>query len=72
MRRALVRQLAARSTRIVDSLTALVEERVERLGSDEVEHEWVRSSAQTNIELLLQVMAHPDDLARVEPPLGGV
>ncbi|MDT7562506.1 MAG: hypothetical protein QOG76_1130, partial [Pseudonocardiales bacterium] len=39
MRRALVRQLAARSTRIVDSLTALVEERVERLGSDEVEHE---------------------------------
>ncbi|MDT7657554.1 MAG: hypothetical protein QOF38_2269, partial [Pseudonocardiales bacterium] len=27
MRRALVRQLAARSTRIVDSLTALVEER---------------------------------------------
>ncbi|MDT7751465.1 MAG: hypothetical protein QOD96_5127 [Pseudonocardiales bacterium] len=72
VRRALVRQLAARSTRIVDSLTALVEERVERLGSDEVEHEWVRSSAQTNIELLLQVMAHPDDLARVEPPLGGV
>jgi DNA-binding PucR family transcriptional regulator len=72
VRRALVRQLAARSAHIVDSLTALVEERVERLGSDEVEHEWVRSSAQTNIELLLQVMAHPDDLARVEPPLGGV
>jgi DNA-binding PucR family transcriptional regulator len=72
VRQALVRRLTARSAHIVDSLTNLVEKRVERLSGDEVEHEWVRSSAQTNIELLLQVMAHPDDLARVEAPLGGV
>ncbi len=72
LRSALVRQLAARSTQIADSLTDVVEQRVEGLGGDDVEHKWVRSSAQTNIELLLQVMEHPDDLARVVPPLGGV
>jgi DNA-binding PucR family transcriptional regulator len=68
VRRALVRQLTARAGEIADSLTAVVEDRVERLGGDE----WVRSSAQTNIELLLQVMASPEDLVRVVPPLGGV
>lgn len=72
MRRALVRRLDSRAGAIVDSLTEVVVTRVQSLGGDEVEHEWVRSSAQTNIELLLQVMAHPADLARVEPPLGGV
>jgi DNA-binding PucR family transcriptional regulator len=68
VRRALVQRLTARAGELADSLTAVVEERVERLGGDE----WVRSSAQTNIELLLQVMASPGDLARVGPPLGGV
>lgn len=72
MRRELVRRLASRAGAIVDSLTAVVVSRAESLSRDEVEHEWVRSSAQNNIELLLQVMAHPADLARVEPPLGGV
>jgi DNA-binding PucR family transcriptional regulator len=70
VRRALVRRLTTRAADISDRLTALVEQRVERLGGEE--HEWVRSSAQTNIELLLQVMASPDDLAGVAPPLGGV
>src|ERR1700704_1421271 len=68
VRRALVRGVTARAGEIAHSLNAGVEEGGERLGGDE----WVRSSAQTNIELLLQVMASPDDLARVVPPLGGV
>lgn len=65
-------RLAQRSARAIESLTDLVVQRVERLGGDDVEREWVRSSVQANIELLLQVMAHPDDLALVDPPLGGV
>jgi DNA-binding PucR family transcriptional regulator len=69
---ALARRLAARSTHVIDSLTDLVGKRIDSLGGDELEREWVRASVQANVELLLQVMAHPDDLALVEPPLGGV
>lgn len=68
----LTRLLAARAPHVIDSLTALLGERVSSLGSDEVEREWVRASVQTNVELLLQVMAHPEDLALVEPPLGAI
>jgi hypothetical protein len=69
---ALTRSLAARVPHVIDSLTALLAERVSSLGSDDVEREWVRASVQTNVELLLQVMAQPDDLALVEPPLGAI
>ncbi|HTK63967.1 MAG TPA: helix-turn-helix domain-containing protein [Pseudonocardia sp.] len=69
---ALTRLLATRTSEVIESLTALLGERVSSLGSDEVEREWVRASVQTNVELLLQVMAHPDDLTLVEPPLGAI
>ncbi|WP_028933127.1 PucR family transcriptional regulator [Pseudonocardia spinosispora] len=69
---ALAARLAACSTHAVDSLTELVGDRIDGLGGDEVEREWVRSSVRANIELVMQVMAHPDDVELVEPPLGGV
>jgi hypothetical protein len=69
---ALTKLLAARTPEVIDSLTALLGERVSSLGTDEVEREWVRASVRTNVELIMQLMAHPADLPLVEPPLGAV
>jgi DNA-binding PucR family transcriptional regulator len=69
---ALAGRLAARTAYFVDSLTDLIGDQIESLGTDEGELEWVRASARANVELLLRVMTHPDELALVEPPLAGV
>jgi DNA-binding PucR family transcriptional regulator len=68
----LASRLAGRSGEIVDRLTELVAQRIEGLGTDELERGWVRSSVKANIELLLHVMTHPEDLSSVLPPLGGI
>jgi DNA-binding PucR family transcriptional regulator len=71
--RAAVAQLvAADASRIVDELTELLGGRISSLGGDEVELGWLRASIRSNVEVLVQLIAHPADLPYAEPPPAAV
>lgn len=48
----------------------LIEETIERVRTENVEHEWLKISTQANVEFLRHFAAHPDGLETAEPPAG--
>ncbi|OYD60957.1 PucR family transcriptional regulator [Rhodococcus sp. OK302] len=71
-RSVLARLLTTRSAEIVDEVTDLLAEQIDSLKGDQGYRDWLHISTQANIEVMLHLIAHPDDLALAEPPIGAV
>lgn len=72
VRAALVQELSARLPAIVDELTDLMGARIQRIEQDHIDRDWLRISTQANLEVVLHLVANPDDLPLAEPPVGAV
>lgn len=72
LRRPLTEVLDYQSAEYSEEISLLIEDTVEQVKTEKVEHEWIRISTQANLEVLRHLVSHPEDLAKIDPPVGAV